>query len=118
MRNLTRTTPHDDAIEADTLAAVRDGAEPDCVELLEPLGIILRAFGLNPSPASIWRWVQKGKNGVKLRVVRTDRLLAKRSWVAEFVEGISENRPEAPPVATPRQIEARHRRALTALEKP
>ncbi len=84
-------------------------------EPLVPLRQLLAEFGLHPSDATCWRWVRKGRNGIRLQVVRSGRLLARRSWVGAFVDAMSENPPEAPPVATPKQTANRHRRNLAAL---
>jgi hypothetical protein len=76
------------------------------------LGEACRSLSRKPSPATTWRWTQKGVNGVKLEVVRVGgRLYTSRRAFTEFLR--AQNRAPAPD-ALPTRSETTRRKLEAA----
>lgn len=69
-------------------------------ETLSPVLPLIRAkLGVSPSPATLWRWVNRGvSGGVRLRAVRVGkRLFSSEQWVTEFISGQQPTSPTSSP---------------------
>jgi hypothetical protein len=75
-------------------------------ETLSPVLPLIRAkLGVSPSPATLWRWVNRGvSGGVRLRAVRVGkRLFSSEQWVTEFISGQQPTSPTpTSPTSSPR----------------
>ena len=75
-------------------------------DTLSPILPLLRTrLGVSPSPATVWRWVNRGVGGgVRLRAVRVGkRLFSSEQWVAEFIDGQQPTSPTpTSPTSSPR----------------
>ena len=70
-------------------------------DTLSPILPLLRTrLGVSPSPATVWRWVNRGVGGgVRLRAVRVGkRLFSSEQWVTEFISG---QQPTSPTPTSP-----------------
>ena len=79
-------------------------------DTLSPILPLLRTrLGVSPSPATVWRWVNRGvSGGVRLRAVRVGkRLFSSEQWVAEFINGQQPTSPTPTSPSSPRTDDER-----------